>query len=119
MLCLHLLWQHHRVLLSRIKWSRKAPFLLHLSLMKLFILYHPASEFARLVEEYAHDFERTRGKAIELFSLESPEGAEQARLYDIVQYPALLACRDDGQLLSKWEGEQLPLMNEVAGYLNS
>ncbi len=93
--------------------------MLNLSLMRLAALYHPESEFSRTVEEYARDFERTRGKAIELLSLESPEGAEMAKLYDIVRYPALLAIRDDGQMLSKWEGEQLPLMNEVAGYLNS
>ena len=85
--------------------------------MKLVILYHPQSEFSRSVEEYAHDFERTRGKAIELVSLDTAGGSDMAKLYDIVQYPALLALRDDGQLLQKWEGARLPLMDEVAGYL--
>ena len=84
--------------------------------MKVVALYHPKSEFSRIVEDYSRDFERTKGKAIELVSLDTPEGAQMAKLYDIVQYPALLALRDDGQLLNKWEGEQLPLMNEVAGY---
>ncbi len=85
--------------------------------MKISILYHPASEFARAVESYARDFERQKGAAIELISLETREGAELATLYDIVQYPAVLARRDSGELLKHWEGDPLPLMNEVAGYL--
>lgn len=86
--------------------------------MKVSILYHPESEFARAVEEYAHDFERQKGKAIELISLETKDGANLAALYDIVRYPALIVRRDNNDLVKHWEGEPLPLMNEVAGYLN-
>jgi hypothetical protein len=85
--------------------------------MKATILYHPYSESARVVEEYAHDFERIHGTAIELVSLETKEGAELAKLYDIIQYPAVLARRDDGELLQHWQGEQLPLMDEVVAQL--
>jgi len=86
--------------------------------MKVSILYHPESEFARRVEEYAHDFERQKGKTIELLSLETRQGADLAALYEIVRYPALLIRQDNGDLIKHWEGELLPLMNEVAGYLN-
>lgn len=86
--------------------------------MKAVILYHPNSEFARPVEEYVRDFDRTRNKTIKLVSLETLEGAEQARLYDIVQYPALLVVRDDGRIMKAWQGTQLPLMDEVNGYLD-
>lgn len=86
--------------------------------MKICMLYHPESEFSRMIEEYSRDFERTRGKAIELVSLETREGAGMAKLYDIVQYPALLAIREDGSLMKNWEGDQLPLMNELAAYAN-
>lgn len=87
--------------------------------MKLIILYHAKGEFARQMEEYAHDFESQRGKVIELRDLETREGSDMAGLYDIVQYPALLAIRDDGQLAKVWQGASLPLMDEVAGYANS
>jgi hypothetical protein len=87
--------------------------------MTICILYHPESEFARSVEEYAHDFERERGEPIELISLESTKGAEIARLYDVVQYPALLAIAEDGQLQKVWQGEVMPLKDEVAGYLHA
>lgn len=86
--------------------------------MKVSILYHPNSEFARLAEEYAHDFEHQKGTKIELISLETIAGADLAKLYGIVQYPALFVSRDNGDLVKHWEGEPLPLMNEVSGYLN-
>jgi hypothetical protein len=85
--------------------------------MKLVALYHPQSETARTVEEFAKEFERSRGQSIELVSLETKEGAEMARLYDIVRYPAILAIRDEGQVAAQWQGDMLPLMDEVSGYL--
>jgi hypothetical protein len=33
-----------------------------------------------------------------------------------VQYPAVIVLKDDGQMQSMWQGEQLPLMREVAGF---
>lgn len=86
--------------------------------MKALLLYHPQSEHSRIVEEYVRDFERQRNLKIKLESLDTPEGADKARLYDIVQYPALIVVRDDGQLMKDWQGDQLPLMDEVAGYLS-
>jgi hypothetical protein len=87
--------------------------------MKVVILYRPDSEFARSVEEYAHDIERQQAIKPELISVETREGANLASLYDIVQYPTILALRNTGELLQFWSGEQLPLMNEVSAYANS
>ena len=85
--------------------------------MKACILYHPISDHARAVEEYVTNFERQKGNVIELMSLETKDGAYLATLYEIVNYPALLAIKEDGRLVKYWEGEPLPLMDEVAGYL--
>ena len=84
--------------------------------MKITILYRPVSEFARAVEEFAHDIEHQQNVKPELVSLDTREGAHMAELYDITQYPAILALRDDGELLQSWTGAELPLMNEVAAY---
>lgn len=85
--------------------------------MKVLILYRPNSEHSRLVEEFASDFKRREpSRRIELTSVDTRGGAALASLYDIVQYPAILATTDDGQLLKYWQGEQLPLMNDVAAY---
>lgn len=85
--------------------------------MKISILYHPVSEDARPVEEYARDFKQRHGVDIELLSLETREGAYIAKLYDIVRYPAVLATDDNAVLVKNWQEEHLPLMNEVASYL--
>lgn len=55
-------------------------------------------------------------RKVELVNLDTRDGAATASLYDIVRYPALLALSDDGQLIRSWEGEQLPLVSEVASY---
>ena len=85
--------------------------------MKLFILYHPESESARKVEEFSHNFRRQTGEEVQFVSLETRDGSDLARLYDIVSYPAVLVRRDSGELLNSWQGDSLPLINEVAGYV--
>ena len=85
--------------------------------MKVVVLYRPNSEHSRRVEEFAHDLTKTHGESkIELMSLDTRDGVSTASLYDIVQYPAILALANDGRLLKNWQGEALPLMNEVAYY---
>ena len=84
--------------------------------MRIIALYHPQSDHARTVEEYATNFERRYARKIELLSLESREGADMARLYDIVRYPALVALRDTGEMLQIWSNDQLPLMDELMAY---
>ncbi len=81
------------------------------------MLYRPNSEGSRVIEEYARDFERTRGKTIKLISLNTREGAAIASLYDMMHNPGLMVLRDDGQVIADWQGKQLPLFNEVAGYM--
>lgn len=88
--------------------------------MKVVILYRPESEHGRQVEEFAREFTRREpSRRIDLISLDTRDGAAMATLYDITQYPAILAMRDDGQLLQWWQGQQLPLMNELAAYANA
>ena len=51
-----------------------------------------------------------------MVDLNTRDGSSTASLYDVMQYPAILALTDDGQLVKEWEGQSLPLMNEVAYY---
>ena len=81
------------------------------------MLYRPNSEHSRIVEEYARDFQISRGKQIELISLNTREGVAIASLYDIMQHPGLIVLRDDGQVVMEWQGTNFPLMNEVAAYI--
>lgn len=83
--------------------------------MKIVILYHPASDHSRTVEEYVHEFtHRNPEVALEGLSVDTRPGAQMATLYDIVAYPCMVAVRQDGSLAKAWQGLPLPLMNEVA-----
>jgi hypothetical protein len=86
--------------------------------MPVFILYRPNSDHERAVTEYARDFFHETGHELELVSTETKEGAEKAKLYDIVRYPTVVATAEDGRMLQMWQEDLLPLRNEVAAYLN-
>lgn len=85
----------------------------------MLILYRPNSEHARAVETFIRDFQEAHHveAKIEILSLDTREGAATASLYDIVQYPAMLATNNEGSVIRMWEGNNLPLMSEVAGSL--
>jgi len=80
------------------------------------ILYHPKSEQDRPVRELVFNYKRQTGKDLETISLETVEGADMAKLYGIVDYPALVARDNQGKLLKLWQGKALPLINEISFY---
>lgn len=83
-------------------------------------MYRPDSEHARLVEEFIHDYQRQHDSGkLEILNIDSRDGIATASLYDVMQYPTILALRDDGSILRSWEGETLPLMDEIASYAYS
>ena len=83
--------------------------------MKIVILYKPNSDHGRVVEEYLHEFAvRNPEVSFNALSVETREGANTATLYDVMQYPSMLALRQDGSVAKSWQGLPLPLMNEVA-----
>lgn len=88
--------------------------------MKVLILYRPNSEHATTVESFVRDFQHQHGireDKVELVSVNTRDGSSTAALYDVWQFPAILALGDDGRMLNMWLGEPLPLMDEVAGYV--
>jgi hypothetical protein len=85
--------------------------------MRTVILYHPNSEYAGLAEDFKRDYQkRFQAKKIELVSLETVEGSEMAKLYDVVRYPAILVIGPDGALQKLWQDQPWPLFDEVASY---
>jgi hypothetical protein len=88
--------------------------------MKLLILYHPHDELSSMVEKFAEECRRKTSKSVELVSTETLEGSNLASLYDLLEYPCVLIIReDDGQLVKHWQGDNLPLIDEVMGNINS
>jgi len=85
--------------------------------VRITVLYRPDSEHARDVEMFIHDYQRQHGDTkIDVLNLDQREGAATASLYDIMEYPAILALRDDGSAANIWQGQTLPLMDEVAAF---
>lgn len=87
--------------------------------MRVIALYRPNSEFARQTEMFARDLEHSQGVKVELVNVDTREGTATATLYDAVQYPAIVVLAEDGHMQQMWQGSQLPLMSEVAGYAHA
>lgn len=85
--------------------------------MKVTVLYYPNSESARSVLTFQADYKMRTGQDIELVSLDTVNGSETAKTYDITSYPAILVTGEDGKLQNLWQGDQLPLIDEVNGYV--
>ena len=85
--------------------------------MRVVALYHPKSDHGGRVEDYVAEYKRFRDFEIDLVSLETTEGAEMASLYDVNQYPSILAIANDGSLQKAWQSEPLPAMNEIDAYV--
>ncbi|MBR3164131.1 hypothetical protein IKF15_02405 [Candidatus Saccharibacteria bacterium] len=85
--------------------------------MRVVIIWREESDYGREVREWLHDFERQTGKEIESVNPDEPEGISIGKTYDVVEYPTILAFRDNGELLQMWRGRELPRMSEVSYYL--
>jgi hypothetical protein len=85
--------------------------------MKVLVLYRPRSEHGSSVESFIRDFKtRHEDGRMELIDADSRDGIATATLYDVMSYPAILALREDGSILKSWQGETLPMMDELAYY---
>lgn len=84
--------------------------------MRAVVVYKPNSEHARIVEDYLRDFTRQTGRQLQTVDPETRDGADLCRVYDIVEYPSVLALSDDSVLQTMWRGLPLPTINEVSYY---
>lgn len=85
--------------------------------MKVLVLYRPNSEHGRIVEEFIRDYQRAgHSGRIEALNIDTRDGSAMAALYDVVQYPSIMVTRDDGSIVRAWQGDPLPLQNEIASY---
>lgn len=85
--------------------------------MKVVIIYRPDSEHGRLTEDFVRTFQsRYPLQRLETLNIDSRDGSATATLYDVMQYPGILVLQNDGQVEKSWEGDNLPRVDEVAGY---
>ena len=87
--------------------------------MKLVVLYREQSDHARLVTEFVEMLSRRfPGKSAELIDIDTQTGAQMAATHGVMRYPAFLVTTYEGRLVNQWEGEPLPLIDEVGGMID-
>ncbi len=84
--------------------------------MRVVVLYRTNSEHERSVIEFESEYNRRTNRTLSLLDLNTRDGSAMAVLYDIMLFPCVLALANDGQVLQMWQGEHLPLINEVSYY---
>lgn len=86
--------------------------------MKILVLYRPNSEHRSLVDEFVRSLAaRTDGvHTAEMIDVNTRDGAALASLYDVMRFPAIMVVQNDGRLQQYWEGDTLPLIDEVIAY---
>jgi hypothetical protein len=84
--------------------------------MRVLVVYKESTDYARQVIDYIRDFERQTGRKLEIINPDTPQGTEFCRVYDIVEYPTLIALADDGTMQTFWRGLPLPTISEVSYY---
>ncbi len=85
--------------------------------MRTIILSREGTDYARPVSEFIEMFRRKYpDRKIETVDLDSREGAESARMYGITRYPGIVIYADGGRVIQTWQGEPLPLLDEVAAF---
>lgn len=85
--------------------------------MRVFIVYKEQSDHAREVRDYLRDFEHRNGKKLEEVNPETREGSLLCEIYEVMEYPTIVAVNDDGVLQTMWRGSPLPVMDEVSYYV--
>lgn len=85
--------------------------------MRVVVVYRRESDHAREVLDYMRDFARQTGHLLEECNPDSRDGSDFCRVYDIVEYPTIVALAEDGQLQSLWRGRPLPTISEVSFYV--
>lgn len=84
--------------------------------MRTFVVYRTESDHARDVMTFLEDFRRQTHKDVEVIDPDTVHGAELCRLYDIVEYPSIVAVDEDGGMQNLWKGLPLPTISEVSYY---
>lgn len=84
--------------------------------MRVVVVYKDESDHAREVYSYMRDFQSQTGREIETLDPDTRDGAQFCRVYDIVEYPSIVALDDQGVLQHLWRGRPLPTISEVSYY---
>lgn len=79
-------------------------------------MYRDASEHGQAVREFLREFKRQTGNDVEEVNPDTAHGIELCELYDIVEYPTMVATDNEGHMQQMWRGLPLPTISEISYY---
>lgn len=85
--------------------------------MRVVVVYRDQTDYARTVLDFLRDFERQTGHMLESVNPDTADGTHFCEIYDIVEYPAIIALSDEGLMQNAWRGLPLPTISEVSFYV--
>ena len=85
--------------------------------MRVVCVMREGEDYTRMMEDWIHEFERRTGHEIEVMNPDGREGVGFCESYDVVEYPTILALKDDGGEVARWQGREAPLFDEVVYWI--
>lgn len=85
--------------------------------MRVICVFRDNQDYTRTVTDWMEDVRRQTG--YELEAMDPDSNTAFCETYDIVEYPAILALGNDGEVLAMWRGREMPLINDVLYYLSN
>ena len=86
--------------------------------MRVVAVYKDNMDYTRSIDTFMGDFARQTGRTLERLDPDTREGELFCRAYDIVEYPAIIALSNDGQMQNMWIGSIMPTISEVSYYVS-
>ena len=82
--------------------------------MRVVCIYRDNQDYTRSVDEWLENFRRQTGKELEI--MDPDRDANFCQVYDIVEYPTIIALDNQGSVAAIWQGRTLPFINDVSYY---
>src|ERR1700722_1200434 len=83
------------------------------ALMIAYVLFNTSTPGERAAADFADRLRREQ-LTVELLDADSPRGIDLAEHYDVLGRPAVLLIHDDGTPVQVWQGDDIPLVTDVA-----
>ena len=83
--------------------------------MRVVCVYRDNQDYSRSVNEWLEAFKRQTGKELEV--VDPDREPNFCEVYDIVEYPTIIAIGNMGDVRAMWRGRELPLINDVLFYM--
>lgn len=85
--------------------------------MRVIVIYKDGTDYTRTVLDYLRDFQSQTGHELETMDPDTAGGSQFCEIYDIVEYPTVIAISDASVMQNTWRGLPLPTISELSYYV--